>query len=79
MVKIKKCEICGSEHQWTLNDAYHPRIIYEICSNCLIMLVNYSLSKKAWNKLIAEGHSEHEFLLHEDFYDEEGNALQPNF
>ncbi|KKL65299.1 hypothetical protein LCGC14_2156430 [marine sediment metagenome] len=73
----EKCEICDSELQWRLIDSYHPIIDYLLCSNCLIRLVNNALPSKSWKKLIANGHSKHEFLLHGDFYDEEGEALQP--
>ncbi len=73
----KKCEICGSELQWTLVDEYHPEVKYKVCSNCLIHLVNNALPSKSWKKLIKNGHNENEFILHGDFYDEEGNALQP--
>ncbi|KKL56064.1 hypothetical protein LCGC14_2249170 [marine sediment metagenome] len=75
----KKCEICESDLQWILNDAYHPNVKYEVCSNCIVLLVNCSLTKKFWKKLIANGHSDNEFLLHGDLYDDEGNALQPSF
>jgi hypothetical protein len=35
-----------------------------------------NLSPEEWKKL-TRTHDENEFLLHEDFYDEDGNALQP--
>lgn len=75
----KKCEICGSEFQWTLIDAYHPDVKYEICSNCLIKLVNYSLNPEDWKKLILNNHDENEFLLHEDFYDEKWKYTTTKF
>jgi hypothetical protein len=41
------------------------------------MLTTYSLTKKQFKNLLKNGHTATEFLLHGDFYDEEGNAQQP--
>jgi len=50
---------------------------YNLCNNCLLQLVTYSLSKEQYRRLIQNGHTNKEFYLHDDFYDEEGNAIQP--
>lgn len=73
----KKCEGCGSVIQWFLRDRYHPEVIYNVCSNCLLDLVMNSLSKKQFSNLLKSDHKTSEFLLHGDFYSEEGEALQP--
>lgn len=78
--KYGVCESCGERHvQWILKDAYVHRNTkgYRVCSSCLLMLVNCDLSAKNFKNILNNGHSDNEFLLHEDFYDEEGNALQP--
>lgn len=74
-----KCECCKkTEHQWVLTDTLDDSVSYFVCSNCLPALVSYNLSKKQFRHLIKAGHSMSEFLLHEDFYDEDGTALQPS-
>ncbi len=83
-----ECEACESiPYQWILKDSY-PELVsanypeysgeYRVCGNCLIFLVNRSLTTRQFFKLIGNGHSIKEFLLHEDFYDKSGNALQPS-
>ena len=67
-----KCQACGKEGVVILIDD----VIYEVCHNCLIDLVNVSLSRKQFKALV-EIHSDQAFLLHGDFYDGKGNALQP--
>jgi hypothetical protein len=80
MHKGKKCEACkDAEIQWTLLDELRPNTAkpYSVCSNCLIELTTTSLQPKKFKNLIKSGHKDDEFLLHEDFYDEKGRALQP--
>ena len=72
----KKCEAC--EHgdvQWELKHKLSPEI-YKVCSNCLHRLTSFSLSKTQFLNLLKNGHTTDEFLLHDDFYDIEGNKLQ---
>ena len=72
------CEACGERHvQWILKDAYGNAKDYRVCSICLLLLVNTNLSSENFENLLSKGHSDNEFLLHGDFYDDEGNALQP--
>ena len=74
---MKKCEACKSnEIQWNLVDNYNKQIKYNVCCNCINELINISLSKTQFNNLLNSGHTTKEFLLHDDFYDEDGNALQ---
>ena len=70
----KKCECCGNKTDLVLNDGV---LKYIICHNCISQLINTNLSPTQFRNLIRNGHSYTEFYLHEDFYDEEGNALQP--
>jgi len=72
-----KCEACEeNEAQATLN--VHGGKPYTVCMNCLIALVNCALIPKQFKNLLKNGHVDTEFLIHSDFYDEEGNALQPH-
>jgi len=77
--KIKKpCEACGRfESQWELVDRYGDAKTYDVCTNCLLPLVGNALSKEQFKNLLKSKHKKDEFLLHGDFYDEKGNALQP--
>ena len=75
-----KCECCKkAEHQWQITDTLDNSVSYFVCSCCLPDLVTYNLKKKQIRNLIKSGHTRDEFLLHEDFYDDDGNALQPMF
>ncbi len=74
----QKCECCKKfEVQWTLKDQIDENIEYNVCSNCLDALINRNLSKKQFKNLLTNGHTIKEFLLHDDFYDDDGTALQP--
>ena len=76
---VHKCESCKRwESQWILKSTLDPKEKpYKVCSNCLLPLVGEALDKKQFKNLLKSGHKDEEFLLHEDFYDEEGRALQP--
>jgi hypothetical protein len=70
-----KCHAgCGNESQVTLVDD----VEYHLCQNCLLMLITRNLSSGQWKELM-KIHSKHKipFLLHDDFYNENGIALQP--
>ena len=72
------CEACGIRHiQWFLRDEYNVLVTYKVCTNCLIRLVNKNLTPEQFKHLLSKGHKDNERLLHEDFYDDDGNALQP--
>lgn len=72
----KKCEACeGHNYSWTLSDNYG--VTYKVCTNCLLDLVETAMSKKQFKNMLKNGHSDNEFLLHGDFYDNRGNAEQP--
>ena len=69
-----QCE-CGNESTTILvnyNEAYH------LCANCVFDLINLNLKPEQFKALLRNGHSNTEFYLHSDFYDEDGNALQPH-
>jgi hypothetical protein len=68
-----KCQACGKhESQVILQDD----VAYRICHNCLLSLVARALAPEEYLNLV-EIHGNKAFLLHEDFYDDEGHALQP--
>lgn len=77
VVDKMKCECCNdAEVQWELVDAYDKDTTYRVCSNCLPFLTACSLSKLQFKNLLKNGHNANEHLLHEDFYDGDGNSLQ---
>ncbi len=72
------CECCEKFNvQWKLKDAYNVDKTYNVCSNCLIGLVNLSLTPRQYFNLLKRGHKSSEYQIHSDFYDYEGHALQP--
>jgi hypothetical protein len=73
----KECEACDREVQGILVDQGEDKP-YHLCNNCMFALINTCLSKEQFKKLIVCGHQDNEFYLHDDFYDEDGNALQPS-
>jgi protein-arginine kinase activator protein McsA len=78
-----KCQACNKhESQWELKniiDEESKDPSYMVCSNCLVDLVNCNLKPKQFKLILSNGHDDSEFLLHGDFYDDEGNALQPTY
>jgi len=72
------CEACnGVSAQWLIESLGRDGETYLVCGNCSPPLSNRALSRKQFKNLLQNGHSTSEFLLHSDFYDEDGNALQP--
>jgi len=67
------CELCDFPESCTLIDG---DTTYKLCPNHLLSLVELRLSVKEAKKLIQK-HGNQTFYLHEDFYDEQGHALQP--
>lgn len=75
VIQMAGCECeCGFGVQVMLRDDTSE---FHLCMNCLISLVNLNLTKEQYRALIEIGHDRTEHLLHDDFYDDEGNALQP--
>ena len=73
------CEACGiGLVQWFLQDRYNVLVTYKVCTACLQRLITLNLTPEQYKHLLSEGHKDNEFLLHSDFYDGEGNALQPS-
>ncbi len=72
-----KCEACGGIISLIKLNMLNG-VVYTLCMNCHVALTNYSLSKSQFFQLLKNGHTDVEFFLHCDFYDDEtGEALQP--
>ena len=73
---MMECEACRkNDAQVCHTDLYDKTQTY-LCKNCEVAYVNLSLTKKQFFNMIKSGHTTKEFMLHSDFYDEEGVALQ---
>ena len=69
-----KCEVCGVEIPILL--LIDDEVTYVLCPNHLFKLVTHSLTKDEAMKLI-NNHGNKTFYLHDDFYAENGEPLQP--
>jgi len=67
------CQACK---QYDVQVELKDDVTYHLCHNCLINLVMRNLSKEQYHNLVAI-HGSCTYLLHEDFYDDDGTALQP--
>ena len=73
----EECEFCGNAETPYELTAFRPDESYTVCPNCLVGLVLTSLSPRQYLRAKAKGGDTNRFYLHDDFYDSEGNALQP--
>ena len=71
-----KCESCEKIFD-NLIELIDGTSNYMICHNCLLKLVNLRLTPKNYKNLLKNSHDKNEFYLHGDFYDNNGEALQP--
>ena len=76
-VSKQMCQACEESHVQAVLKSTHEGHPYKVCQNCLSPLVNICLTRKQFKNLLKNGHKASEFLLHDDFYDERGKALQP--
>lgn len=51
--------------------------VWHLRHDILLRLIRKSLTPEEWRALV-KTHGQDSFQLHEDFYDDEGNALQPH-
>jgi len=76
MATTTLCEACKQHVATVTETSDEPKQPYHVCPQCHERLVNYSLRPIEWYNL-AVVHSPNKFLLHDDFYDEDGEAYQP--
>ena len=78
-----KCEACKHfPHTVTFIDKGLGRkedVEYKLCNNCVFQFVTLALTKQQYKNLLNSGHKASEYYLHDDFYEEDGTALQPKF
>lgn len=70
------CEACEHATAETVETCDDPEEPYHLCSACHQRLHARALRPAEWYNL-AKRHGWHQFLLHDDFYDEDGTASQP--
>lgn len=81
----RACEACGQKFYGRDQVALvllRDDVDYIICHNCLPFLCTYRLSSKQWKALMAAHPTNGRYVpyfLHDDFYNDEGEAYQPMF
>jgi hypothetical protein len=70
------CEACKRNEINVVETSDDPNQPYKLCNQCHERLLKYSLRPIEWYNL-AVVHSPNKFLLHDDFYEEDGEACQP--
>jgi hypothetical protein len=70
------CEACKTNKINVVETCDDPNQPYKLCNQCHERLLKLSLRPIEWYNL-AVVHSPNKFLLHDDFYDEDGEASQP--
>ncbi|WP_367304893.1 hypothetical protein [Bacillus pumilus] len=68
------CEACQKNAMNVVEDTDEPTQPYQLCQQCHKRLLNNSLRPIEWYRL-AVLHSPKQFLLHDDFYGEDGQAF----
>ncbi|WP_352437761.1 hypothetical protein [Bacillus pumilus] len=68
------CEACKKNAMNVVEDTDEPKQPYQLCQPCHKRLLNNSLRPIEWYHL-AVLHSPKQFLLHDDFYGEDGQAV----
>lgn len=70
------CQACRSAPVETAVESDEPQQPFRVCRACARRLQTFSLRPLEWYNL-ASLHGPRQFLLHHDFYDEDGTACQP--
>ena len=76
MMVTDLCEACKRNEINVVETSDDPNQPYKLCNQCHERLLKYSLRPIEWYNLAAV-HSPNKFLLHDDFYEEDGEACQP--
>lgn len=71
-----KCQACKLKESVIIEKCDDEVQPYILCEDCHHRLLTYSLRPIEWYNL-AVIHTFHKFLLHDDFYEDDGNATQP--
>jgi hypothetical protein len=72
---MNHCEACQKKEVDIIDTDRESAIPYKLCKDCHTRLINLALRPLEYFNLVAK-HG-HEYELHDDFYDNDGNACQP--
>jgi len=73
---FETCEACQMRPIQIVDDFGDSIQPYRLCPDCYQRLIMFSLRPREWYNL-AVIHSPNPYYLHDDFYDEDGSAAQP--
>lgn len=76
MDKLILCQACQKERATLLEVVDNPEYPYHLCEGCHERLLTFSLRPIEWYHL-AVIYSPGHYHLHDDFYDDDGKAVQP--
>lgn len=76
MAPPRLCEACERNDAALSEATYDESAPFYLCAECHHRLLKFSLRPLEWYNL-AKRHGMHQFRLHDDFYDEDGTAHQP--
>jgi hypothetical protein len=76
-VMVQRCEACERANVEVIDQADDPQHPYRLCGACHVRLHSFALRPLEWYNL-AKRYGWHQFLLHDDFYDDDGTAIQPD-
>src|SRR5262245_50375854 len=77
MVANARCDACRSAAvERVIESKNCPGLPYQLCGKCATRLESYALRPLEWFNLAAKRTS-YEFFLHDDFYEQDGTARQP--
>jgi len=77
MKKPKLCQACETNEVQVIETSDNPDFPYYVCEECHERLEAKALKPIEWYRL-AVIYSPHSFSLHDDFYDDNGEATQPD-
>lgn len=76
MIKVYNCEACRQRQVAEVISDDDPDEPYRVCCECSVRLQQRALRPFEWFNLAAR-HGWRKYLLHDDFYDQNGTANQP--
>ncbi|KAB2443707.1 leucine-rich repeat domain-containing protein [Bacillus luti] len=73
---LKLCEACKHNPIHKIEESDETKQPYKLCNQCHERLISLSLHPNEWYNL-AVVHSPYKYYLHDNFYEEDGVAVQP--
>ncbi|WP_439875714.1 hypothetical protein ACSLGG_09255 [Bacillus mycoides] len=73
---LELCEACNHNPVHKIEESDEANQPYKLCNQCHERLITLSLHPNEWYNLVVI-HSPYKYYLHDDFYEENGEATQP--